>query len=113
MVNIHPLWYICILIRLSLIIFIRYSFYNLTNVLLKNLLVIILLIMGSGFIYKYLTGSNNEHQIAKVFWHNSRLVHGVLYLLSSYYLFIGDINMNSLILSLDIISSFLYRFVFS
>ena len=68
--------------------------------------------MGSGFIYKYLTGSNNEQQIAKVFWHNSRLVHGVLYLLSSYYLFIGDIKKNSLILSLDIIS-FLYRFVFS
>ena len=30
---------------------------------------------------------NDEIQINKVFWHNTRLLHGVLYLLAAYYYF--------------------------
>jgi hypothetical protein len=35
--------------------------------------------VGLGFIRKAYFGSNNEKQVAKVFWHEARYVHGVLY----------------------------------
>jgi len=71
----------------------------------------ILLIMGLGFIYKGLTGSNNELQVNKVFWHETRYVHGMFYLLSSFYLFKNNVNITSLLLLSDIIFSFLFRFI--
>jgi len=67
--------------------------------------------MGIGFIYKYLTGSNDEVQVAKVFWHETRLVHGKLYILASYYLYIENYRMSMLMLGLDTIFSILYRVI--
>ena len=72
----------------------------------------VLLLMGIGFIYKGFTGSNNEIQADKVFWHETRYVHGMFYLLASFYLSKNNINMTSLVLFSDIIFSFLYRFIF-
>ena len=53
-----------------------------------------------------------EIQFNKVFWHDTRITHGLLYLVSVYYIYIGNIEMNSLILALDIIFSIVYRFYF-
>jgi len=106
--NIHPLWTVCIFVRLLLIFIIRYSY---KNKQIKNIFLFILLVIGLGFIYKFIFGSNNEIQLNKVFWHDSRLLHGVLYITATYYLYVDNINLNSITLSLDIIFSFLYRFL--
>lgn len=109
--NIHPLWLVCILVRFSFIFIIRYVYENVKNDFLHILLPILLLIIGLGFIYKGLVGSNSEIQINQVFWHETRYVHGVLYLLSSYYLWNKNLNMNSMTLFLDLLFSILYRFI--
>nr|QDY52301.1 hypothetical protein 6_13 [Mimiviridae sp. ChoanoV1] len=106
--NIHPLWLICILVRSILILVIRY-FNN--NKYLKNIFTFILALMGFGFIFKSLAGSNNEIQVKKVFWHETRLVHGILYILASYYLFNNNLNMNSIVLLTDLLFSLSYRFI--
>ena len=106
--NIHPLWTVCIFVRLLLIFIIRYSY---KNKQIKNIFLFILLAIGLGFIYKFIYGSNNEIQLNKVFWHDSRLLHGVLYITATYYLYVNNINLNSITLSIDIIFSFLYRFL--
>jgi len=67
--------------------------------------------MGLGFIYQGYFSSNDEVQISKVFWHDSRYVHGVIYLLAAYYLFKNNINMNTILLLLDLCFSFLYRII--
>jgi hypothetical protein len=65
--------------------------------------------MGIGFMIKGYTGSNDEIQICKVFWHDTRYIHGMFYLLSSYYLYKKDIDMVSLLLLNDLIFSISYR----
>ena len=75
--NIHPLWYLCILIRLSLLLIIRYIVKIKKNKNTRYILSSILLLFGIGFMYKGITGSNNEKQINKVFWHETRYVHGL------------------------------------
>ena len=104
MKNIHPLWLICIITRILVIIVIR-NFYKKFNVYLA----IILLSMGSHFMYKGFTSSNMEFQIAKVFWHETRYLHGLLHIISAYFVYIKNIRMASLTLLLDIIFSFMYR----
>jgi len=106
--NIHPLWTVCIFVRLLLLFIIRYSY---KNKQIKYIFLFILLAMGLGFIYKFIVGSNNEIQLNKVFWHDSRLLHGILYITATYYLYVNNINLNSITLSIDIIFSFLYRFL--
>ena len=108
--DIHPLWFFCILVRLTLICLIIYLNKK-KNVKLNMICGSVLLLMGVGFIYKGFVGSNNEIQIKKVFWHETRYVHGMLYLLSYYYLINKNIKMTGLVLSLDLIFSFLYRFI--
>lgn len=101
--EIHPLWYICIISRLALTSYI--------NKPPTKIALITLIIIGLGFINRFIYGSNNEIQIAKVFWHDSRLVHGILYLLSAYYFYNNNIKLSKKILLLDIIFSFIYRFI--
>jgi hypothetical protein len=105
MTKIHPLWLLCILVRIFIIIIIR-NF----NKKYYNYLAGILFLMGSGFIFKGFSGSNMEKQVAKVFWHETRYLHGLLYVLSAYFVFIKNIKMASLVLLLDIIFSLMYRF---
>ena len=104
--DIHPLWIVCIITRLLMIKFINYN--NFKN---KNIILTILTIMGLGFLNRYIFGSNNEIQIRKVFWHDSRLAHAVFYLLASYYYYINNMENNNKVLLTDIIFSFLYRFM--
>ena len=105
---IHPLWYICLSVRILLIFVIRYLDKN----KLKKIGILALSLMGLGFIYQAIFGSNNEVQLNKVFWHEARILHGLLYLTSVYYLLMNNLNMNSLVLALDVIFSVLYRFYF-
>lgn len=105
--KIHPLWMVCILSRIVLIFVVIHLHKHKVN----KIFYIFLFIMGSGFIYKAITGSNNEKQITNVFWHETRIVHGLLYLLSFYYIMNNNIRITKLLLLLDIIFSFLFRFL--
>ena len=107
--EIHPLWFICLLVRLSLIFMTKYIYENQKNKI--RIIYLILIIIGFGFVYKGYSGSNNEKQISKVFWNDSRYTHGILYLLSCYYLINNKINITLIILSVDIIFSILYRVI--
>ena len=94
---IHPLWIVCLLTRLVLAL-------NLAHVP-----VVVPFIMGLGFIYKGLTGSNDEVQVAKVFWHETRYFHGIMYLMAAYYMFNGNIKIATIVLLLDLLFSIIYR----
>jgi L-asparagine transporter-like permease len=107
--NIHPLWFICLTFRLIIIFIIWYLNNKKYNKIIRILNIIFLLIIGIGFIYKGYSGSNDEKQISKVFWHDSRYVHGVIYILSSIYLLNDNLNIALLLLLLDVIFSILYR----
>ena len=107
----HPLWFVCLFVRVSIIFIIRYLYYYKKNKLYKVIPSIILLIMGLGFIYKSITGSNKEIQVKKVFWHEARLLHGIFYILASYYLYIDNLNMTTILLINDLLFSFTYRII--
>jgi hypothetical protein len=108
--KINPLWYVCLITRLSLIFFIVYFYTKSKNKnTVKTIGALILIIMGLGFIIKGIFGSNNEIQISKVFWHETRYVHGLLYILASLYLYNNNIKISSLLLLLDIVFSVSYR----
>ena len=110
--NINPLWYVCLLVRVSIIFifcFLSNSKVFKSHPIVKNVLAAVLFAIGAGFIYKGVFGSNNEVQLSKVFWHETRFVHGALYILASYYLYQNNIKMNSLVLTTDILFSIMYR----
>ncbi len=107
----QPLWILCVIVRLSIIFIVRYLYKFRKNKLYKIVPCIVLLLMGLGFIRNGILGSNNEVQIAKVFWHETRITHGILYILASYYLYIDNLNMNSILLVTDLLFSFTYRLV--
>lgn len=104
--KVHSLWYVCLLVRVLLILCIRMSYIK-----YKISLSVILLLMGIGFIYKGYFSSNNEIQISNVFWHETRYLHGMLYIFSAYFLFKDKINMNTIVLILDLCLSVIYRIV--
>ena len=66
----------------------------------------IILIIGINFGYKALTGSNNEIQFAKVFWHRTRIIHSFLFLLA---FSLSNIKYSTLVLLFDVIFSIIYR----
>lgn len=105
---IHPLWFICLFVRVALIFLVRYLY----KINQKKVAGLLLALIGFGFIYQAFNGSNNEIQINKVFWHETRITHGILYLVALYYLFDNNIDMNSIVLGLDVIFSVVYRFYF-
>jgi hypothetical protein len=108
--KIHPLWIICLMIRTGLIFLTKYI--NKKEKYHKYV-ISLFLIIGIGFTYKAITGSNNETQINKVFWHKTRFVHGIFYILSAAYLYLGNIKMAIIMLSLDILFSLLFRFIYN
>jgi hypothetical protein len=97
---IHPLWYLCIFVRLfmafSLLKYYKYSRY----------IKFIILTIGLGFAYKALRGSNNEIQFAKVFWHKTRFIHSILFLLAYT---MSNSKKSTLVLVFDVIFSIIYR----
>ena len=112
--NIHPLWFICITIRLLLLVFLRLSTQSnivKKNKILKYIIIIIPLIIGFGFLNKAITGSNNEYQIRKVFWHDTRIIHALFYISSTIALVYNYLDVNSSLLALDVLFSILYRII--
>ena len=108
--NINPFWYLCITVRFSLIFIIRWIYSSISDKKTSRIVLgTFLLVIGTGFLYKAITGSNNETQIAKVFWHETRAVHAVLFLLAGFYLMKDNLNMCSLLLFTDLMFSFFYR----
>lgn len=108
--NINNLWYICLLVRVSFIFLIRTLYdKNNTNNLMLDVSIYVLMAIGLGFLYKGFTGSNNEIQISKVFWHDTRYIHGIFYVCAGLYLYNGNLNMTTLLLTSDIIFSIMYR----
>jgi hypothetical protein len=107
--NINPLWYVCLIVRFLLILVVRWVYKFNTYKHTKNIISLLLFIIGIGFLYKTITGSNDEYQVSKVFWHETRLVHAAFYLLASHYIFINNLNMTSIILFTDIVFSVMYR----
>ena len=70
---IHPLWYLCISVRvLSILLLNKFKNY-------KKIITSILLLISIGFIYQSIYSSNETFQISKVFWHDARIIHGILY----------------------------------
>lgn len=106
--NINPLWSICLIVRISILILAGYLAKS-KHDSIRISASIILLLIGLGFLYKYLTGSNDEIQISKVFWHETRLVHSALYILAFYYLLRKNSDIVMIILGLDVIFSVIYR----
>jgi lipid-A-disaccharide synthase-like uncharacterized protein len=108
--NINAIWIVCILVRISIIFAAIYiSEFELNE--LKIIGSVILCIIGLGFIFKYITGSNNERQISKVFWHKTRIIHGLLYILASYFLYSENSVIVGVLLGSDVVFSILYRLI--
>lgn len=107
--EIHPLWYLCLTIRIGLIFLIRFIYHYKKKY--KKYISFVLFLIGSGFIYKGIFGSNNEIQINKVFWHETRYLHGIYYLTASFYIYKNNLHITSLILLMDILTSILYRII--
>lgn len=107
--NINKIWFLCITIRflLGCVVWIQPADKTVT----VDLLSVLLLFIGIGFFYKALTGSNNETQISKVFWHNSRGLHGGFYTIASVLLFTGYPRLSASFIFLDLLFSILYRII--
>ena len=114
-IDIHPLWYICIFIRL--IISLLPLIYNYLSENTDKKLVIdkislitkyIILIIGIGFLYKAIFGSNNEIQVKKVFWHETRIVHSLLFITAG--LYFNNYKLSGFLLFTSILFSIIYRF---
>jgi len=105
--KIHPIWFVCIITRACLA-YVVYRF-GYVNKQIRYGLTMLLMGMGVGFLFKGYYGSNNETQIAPVFWHDTRYIHGLLYILASFFLMNGNpINSSTLIIT-DIAFSIIYR----
>ena len=84
--KIHPLWFICILVRLTLICFIIYLNKK-RNKKIKIICVGVLFLMGLGFMYKGLTGSNSETQVNKVFLNMKHVIYTVCFIYYLHFIF--------------------------
>lgn len=105
---IHPAWFICLSIRLALVYWVRRS-NAITD--LRTLLNVFLLVVALGFLYKAITGSNAETQIAKVFWHETRVIHFFFYFAATVAFYMQEEKLASNMLAFDVIFSILYRIV--
>ena len=78
------------------------------NNYLNKIFSIITLIIGVSFIYAFF--SNTRHFgifNQPIWWHNIRLIHGMLFLTASIYLYNNN-NMASIVLLLDVLLGFIY-----
>ena len=109
----HPLWWLCLAVRIGIVIWVSVPAGKLRY---KNLTALSLLIMSVGFMVKFVTSSNNEVQIRRVFWHNVRWVHSVFFGLAAVIHFTGNeddtvsiISKSGIILIMDVLFSIVYR----
>ena len=110
--TINVFWYLCLLVRFTIFLFLIFvSNLKRKIVILDNITFLFLLLIGIGFLYKFLTGSNNEYQKAKVFWHETRIIHSILFLLASISYLFNFKKIAPLFILIDILFSFLYRLI--
>jgi hypothetical protein len=111
--TIHPLWIVCLLVRVAIILFIRYQKlpFKIQPQTINTAMTIVLLCIGLGLLYQGTFSSNNEYQITNVFWHETRYLHGTLYLFAAYYLWNHNLPMNTVVLILDLCLSLIYRWI--
>ena len=103
--NIHPLWFVCLSVRLLMIYLInKFKRY-------KKIILGILVIFGLGFFYKGIFSSNKEIQIAQVFWHDVRFLHSFFMLSAAYYFYKDNLQMTSVMLLTNIAFSIIYRVI--
>jgi ABC-type xylose transport system permease subunit len=77
------------------------------NKYLKKIYSIIILIIGISFLYAYFSNKRKFGIFNQpAWWHNLRLIHGVLYLISSIYLFKNN-NLSSFVLLIDVFIGFI------
>ena len=104
---INPIWSICLITRACLA-YIVYRFGD-SKKEIKYGLTRLLLIIGVAFLYKGYYGSNNETQLGPVFWHDSRFIHGTMYLHAGLCVRNGELINASALIMVDIVFSILYR----
>lgn len=107
--KIHPVWFICLVVRSFLALLVNR--FGIKNKYSKYCFSLLLMIIGFGFIYKGYFGSNNETQIAQVFWHDTRYIHGVFYILAFMYLLNDNPTNASVLILTDVAFSILYRII--
>ena len=107
--KIHKLWIVCIIVRL--IIAYLPQIYKIKDNFNPDIISInrhLILFIGIGFFYKAIFGSNDETQIAKVFWHKTRIIHAILFILS--YINFYNYDNCSLLLFSSVLFSVFYRY---
>ena len=103
----HPLWWVCIAFRLSIVAWTAWSG---ASGAFRSQTVIVLAVLSAGFAWKALTGSNDEIQIRKVFWHGSRAAHFFFFALAALsHVKDRGVIRSWIILLADTAFSFLYR----
>ena len=115
-VKIHKLWFVCITVR-TIIAIIPLIYNNLLNRNYKKTQIekismvtkFIIILMGLGFIKTSIFGSNNEKQIAKVFWHETRIIHAFLICMAGINFY--NYKFSSAILFTDLAFSIIYRII--
>ena len=113
--QIHSMWYLCLCIRISIVILLRCLMHGKKikrRLVVTRIITCALLAIGVGFAYKSVTGSNDEYQLQKVFWHHTRFVHSILYTSAAFVALYGSSNTVSILLSADMSFSVLYRILF-
>ena len=115
-IKIHNFWYICITLRfiLALLPLIYNNLINKnnkTNTIKKIASVnkYILIIFGLGFLRNSIFGSNDEIQLAKVFWHETRIIHAFLFFMAG--MVFNNYKLASTLLFTDLGFSIIYRFL--
>ena len=109
--KIHSLWAVCLIVRVSLAFLVK-KFANKNNTY-RYILFACIFAIGAGFVYRGLYGSNNEVQVARVFWHESRYGHAILYLLASIYIYNKNPKLSSVFILTDVAYSVIYRLLFN
>ena len=104
---VHYLWPLCVMVRFWLMVITGFICSAEGRACL--VFAYAFTIMGAGFLWKSFTGSNDEVQLGKVFWHETRALHAILHLLAGYYLYIGNVVVCMSMLSMDIMTSIMYR----
>lgn len=114
-IGIHPLWYICISVRVVIallpVVYYYLSKKNNKYPLINNISLVnkyIILTMGLGFLFKAIFGSNNEIQVRKIFWHETRIIHAVLFITAG--LYFDNYKFSSALLFVSVFFSLVYRF---
>lgn len=78
------------------------------NRLLKKMYSFIIFIVGISFLYLYFSNSRLQafESGGKTWWHNIRLIHGMLFLTASIYLFNNN-NLASFVMLIDLFIGFI------